>query len=689
MKYSFLPASLRIIIIASCLFFSVQALAQPTIFSFAPATGPVGTSVIITGNNFNTTAANDIVYFGAVKANVTSASATSLTVTAPAGATYQPITVLDNSTGLMAYSPKPFIITFANPIGTGIPANFYKPKVDFTVGSIPRNVATNDLDGDGKPDLVSANSSSGTLSVLRNISNPGSISASSLATKVDFASGSFTEHVSIGDVDGDAKPDLVVVTNANISVLRNISTAGSITATSFAAKVDFTSSSTGPVFGALGDVDGDGKPDIVTANPSANTVSVRRNLTTTPGSISFATKVDFSTGSTPFSVAIGDVDGDGKPDLVVTNSAVGINTVSVLRNTSIPGTISFATKVDFTTGAIPRSVAIGDIDGDGKPDLVVANNATSPASTTISVLYNTSIMGSITASSFAAKVDFTAGTVPRSITIGDLDGDGKPDVVVTNMNSNNISVLRNTSTPGSITASSFASKVDFTTGASPVSAVIVDVEGDGIPEIAVANSAIIAGSLGLSVFQIDLAAVPVVLSNVKAFQKNAGVQVEWTTEQEINILSYEVERSQNGQQFDKLETVTAIGSSSTATHYNIFDPHPFNGLNFYRVKIIEANKIAYSQVLKINNISEAKSSMNIYPNPVIGNNITVHWNLPKGNYMLMITNNVGQVMLKKLINHSGGAATESFIMTKQFLPGYYLVKLSGEGASFKNTIIKN
>ncbi len=504
MIYS-LPA-FRKTILAVLLFIAIKTTAQPTISSFTPSSGPLGTSVIITGTNFNAVPANNLVYFGAVKATITSGSTTNLTVNVPAGTTYQPISVLDNVTGLTGYSSGPFITTFTNPFGTAIPANFYKPKVDFAVGTNPRNIATSDVDGDGKADLVVANGSSNTISVLANTSSPGNITASSFASKVDFASGTFTEHVSIGDVDGDGKPDLVVVTNANISVLRNTSTAGSITASSFAAKIDFTSSSTGPVFGALGDVDGDGKPDIVTANAGANTVSVRRN-TSTPGSISFATKIDFSTGGTPSSVAIGDVDGDGKPDLVTSNAAASANTVSVLRNTTA-GTISFGTKVDFATGPIPRSVAIGDVDGDGNPDLVVANNATSPSiSTTISVLRNMSTPGSITASSFAAKVDFTAGSAPRSISIGDLDGDGKPDVVVANMNSNNISVLRNTSTPGSITASSFAAKVDFTAGASPVSAVIVDVEGDGIPEIAVANGAT-STSLGVSVFQINSASAP-------------------------------------------------------------------------------------------------------------------------------------------------------------------------------------
>jgi hypothetical protein len=96
------------------LFFGIiaQVFSQPVVTSFNPASGPAGTTVTITGSNFSTTAASNSVYFGAVKATVTAATSTTLTVTVPVGATYKPITV--TAGGLTGYSAKPFTVTFAN-----------------------------------------------------------------------------------------------------------------------------------------------------------------------------------------------------------------------------------------------------------------------------------------------------------------------------------------------------------------------------------------------------------------------------------------------------------------------------------------------------------------------------------------------------------------------------------------------
>ena len=186
----------------------------PSISGFSPISGPIGTIVTITGSNFSATPANNIVFFGATNANVTAASTTSLTVTVPIGATYQPITVL--TSGLLAYSSKPFLVTF-NGV-SGIDATSFAAKADFTTGTSPRSVSIGDLDGDGKADLAVANQVSNTVSVFRNTGSVGSIS---YAAKVDFTTGTGSISVAIGDLDGDGKADLVVAnfTSNTVSVL--------------------------------------------------------------------------------------------------------------------------------------------------------------------------------------------------------------------------------------------------------------------------------------------------------------------------------------------------------------------------------------------------------------------------------------------------------------------------------------
>jgi hypothetical protein len=533
----------------------------PAITSFTPATGPVGTSVTITGSHFNPTAASNIVYFGATRANVTAATATQLTVTVPDGGTYRSITVLNAATGLSGAANSPFIATFGNGNGQVFNSSSFAETAVFATGPGPVSVAIGDLDVDGKPDLT-INSGSNTVTVFRNISSSGSISPASFAANVEFTTGTGSGKVAIGDLDGDGKSDMAVTNyNSNkVFVLRNISSSGSITPASFAAKVDLTTGNS-PSSVAIGDLDGDGKPDLVIANNFSNTVSVFRNISSS-GSItpaSFAARVDFTTGTRPLSVAIGDLDGDGKPDLAVTN--MSSNTVSVLRNISSSGSItpaSFATKVDFTTGNNPYSVAIGDLDGDGKPDLAIANNF----SNTVSVFHNTSSPGSISSASFAAMVSFTAGTKPNSVAIGDLDGDGKPDLAVANRSSNTVSVFRNISSSGSISPASFAAKVDFTTGSDPASAAIGDLDGDGKADLTVANNS----SNTVSVLHNELDAIPPSIpSGLTATAGSSQNVLTWTANVETDLASYKVFGGTTAHPATLLATVNSPNTSYTHT----------------------------------------------------------------------------------------------------------------------------
>ena len=445
--------------------------AQPLISSFSPTSGGVGTSVSITGSNFSSIPANNLVFFGAVKANVSSAASNKLTVTVPFGATYQQLTVTVN--GLTAYSQKPFIVTF--PISSDISSNSFAQSIDSTTDLHPNDLVMADFDGDGKPDLATANnySTAGSLasvSVLRNTSSGGAIS---FATHQDIFTGVQTFALAAGDLDGDGKPDMIScsIVDKTISVFRNTSTTGVI---SFAAKTDYAVGEN-PYDIAIGDLDGDGRPDIVVTNYLSNSISIFRN-TSTVGNISFATKVDISTGSDlgPWGIAVQDLDGDGKPDLAVTNNLS--NTVSIFRNKSTGTNISFAPSIHYYGGVAPMGIAIGDMDGDGKPDLVWAKDGDNTA---VGVELNQSSPGAL---SFVATPAHTYNiTYAYNVAISDINGDGNPDLLLSSYGK--ISVLQNASTVGNISLSPIA---DFQ-GNSPYALAAGDINGDGYADFVTTN----------------------------------------------------------------------------------------------------------------------------------------------------------------------------------------------------------
>jgi len=297
--------------------------AQPTITSFTPVAGKVGTSITISGTNFSATPSNNTVYVGNMKASVTAASTTSLTVTVPTGAMYKPIAVtVSNLTG---YSHLPFQILYGN--SESVSSSTFASPSTFSCSNKPSSLDAADLDGDGKIDLVAGiPNGSGAVCVFRNTSSSGSVS---FATRQDFSTADLCQSLHLTDLDGDGKMDVIASnrnsSTNNLQVFRNTSSSGSI---SFASAVNFSRPDF-PYVIASGDLNADGKPDLVHTNFNSTSISVNQN-TSTSGTISLAANFQLTAGSIPGTIEICDLDLDGKQDIIFTNFTS--NTISYYRN---------------------------------------------------------------------------------------------------------------------------------------------------------------------------------------------------------------------------------------------------------------------------------------------------------------------------------------------------------------------
>ena len=520
----------------------------PTITSFSPVSGPIGSTVTIFGTNFSAIPANNIVSFGAVRAKVTVATNSYITAVVPDGATFQPITVTVN--GYIASSFKPFIITFSG-ASSQFTANTFSSKIDFTVMNDPNSVAISDMDGDGKPDILSLSPSLGNgLCILRNTSTgAGNLSFApkvnykinvnqnnhlyvsdldgdgmpdvlflnnlnsrfavlrntttaagtvTLSSEMDYSTNAYPRSINVGDIDGDGKPDILVTcyNTSAVSVFLNTSTIGNI---SFGPKIDVlipesgSPPYTGAFYSAIGDMDGDGKLDIVVSNAGVNGITVMRNLSTGTGSVSFAIGTSISAGYNPGGIALGDLNNGGKLDIVVTD--VNGQYVSMFTNNSTPGNFSFSSDINISTlaTAIPTTVFMTDFDGDSKIDLAVVDQSTRNVSlfkNTGSTVFNYSLVAD----------NLNTTTEPSYLAIGDLDGDGKPDIVVCNDSSSTLSIYRNQVGVPTITTFSPDSATGGTTiiitGTNFLQATAVSFGGVAASSFTVINATTIVATLG-------------------------------------------------------------------------------------------------------------------------------------------------------------------------------------------------
>ncbi len=294
-----------------------------------------------------------------------------------------------------------------------------------------------------------------------------------------YATGRSSYVAAVGDFNKDGKLDLVWVSSVGnlVSVLLGKGDG------TFQDPVDY-GVGWNPSGVVVGDFNGDGNLDLAVTSFSAfadicsNQCQSLVSILLGNGDGTFRPRMDFATGGlTPFSIAAADFNGDGKLDLVIANAQVPSNAVSVLLGN---GDGTFEPPVNYITNASPQALAVGDFNGDGKTDLAVVSSTIGPNNT-----YSLSVLINKGDGTFQAPATYATADVPSSVVVADLNGDGKPDLVV--ICTGGVSVLLGNGN------GTFQPHLDYTTGGSPASLgiageqgslVVADFNADGKPDIA-------------------------------------------------------------------------------------------------------------------------------------------------------------------------------------------------------------
>ena len=181
--------------------------------------------------------------------------------------------------------------------------------------------------------------------------------------------------------------------------------------------------------------------------------------------------------------------------------------------------------------------------------------------------------------------------------------------------------------------------------------------------------------------------LPVKFGEFNVYEKQPGVQIDWSTYSENNVDRFEVQRSSDGRTFSTIGQVSAR-NLNIQSNYNWFDVAPLHNINYYRIKSIDIDgKTGFTSIIKIN-FNKTITGFNLYPNPVLNKQLSLQAsNLEKGEYVMFVSNSTGQQVYRKNISLNGGAITQVIQLPASLQSGIYSLQLINNLSVFSKSFM--
>lgn len=788
---------------------------MPSITSFSPTSGKVGDIITIMGNDFENDISGNYVFFNGVKATLINASKNMIKVSVPAGAVSGGVITL-TARGRTSSCIKPFNVLYDG--GDLFSSNSFAERTNLPV-KFTSYSCLGDLNGDGKVDIVAENTEENKIAIYENISVPGNISFAS--EKIFNIPASFVIQ-NILDVNGDGKQDilLVSVSYSYVCILRNTSTNHSL---SFAESAKFGINGISSNF-SVADFNQDGRPDFAFTNYGefdGKPYSIIYNRSS-KDSILFENvwgKVQYASyyGIGGEGIFVGDLNNDNKPDLTIgsyyTDQLITLTNfpnLPALNTFFVPEILHVDPSIESSEGSYPQIADLNgdgiqdiyeysqafinngsnnfsvqhlpnsckacyvanDFDGDGKPDFYRLNNRKD----TLCIIKNNSYDKMILLGS-TINIPLKNNKYQSAIhirLINDIDGDGKPDIILKDIDDETISILRNsTGEPkiipsgnnpiaGNITKKiSIDEKIQTYLG-SPYVQRHYDIQPENNPETSTGTVTLYflqkdfdnfnaypghgadlpkdsidsAGVKNIRIYQyhgssasgkpgtysgnsieidpidtnikwnrgtqqweitFDVSGfsgfflssagnkiLPIKLISFSGVKDGPNAIMKWQTAEEINTDRFELQKGNDGKVFATIAVIKAKGGSNLSSFYNYTDLIGKNEIYYYRLKMIDKDgSFVYSRIV---DIRQENSSLfiRIFPNPT-RNYITIEHD-KSINSTFRILDITGRIIKVVAVPNN---ETKTVINTKGISPGIYKLQWNSDILSVsKNLLIE-